>query len=156
MSERALAGPIGHSGWSIFFGVIAGALGGMAMLSVSEQLLHHQHSALDLATLLGTKGALAKLWLASDRQAGFAVAAALGAVVGAPLGYLARRLLRIVPRLLFFVLFAPILWTFVQACLMTQLAPWLAANLPFLPLAVGALAYGACIALIPPIRARQR
>jgi hypothetical protein len=156
ISERAVVvrSPIGHSGWSIVLGALAGALGGLSMLAVTEQVLHHQHSALDLASMLGSKGALAKLWLTSDRQAGFAVAAALGAAAGAPLGFLARRLLRIAPRLLFFILFAPILWTFVQACVMTRLAPWLAANLPFIPLAAGALVYGVCIALVPPIRAR--
>jgi hypothetical protein len=124
------------------------------MLSVAEHLLKLRHSSLDLYQMLSSPIARAHIELGGVRHEGLLAAILLGMVAGAPLGYLARRLVRVGPRLLFFALFMPTLWTFVQACVMAQLAPQLASMLPFGPLVLGALAYGTCLALIPPVRAR--
>src|SRR5687767_12257055 len=137
----ALRTPIGHSGWSIVLGALGGALGGIAMLSLAQHLLTLQHHGLDLSELLSRSRALAAVELGSARQEAFIGAAGAGAALGALLGYLARRLVRIIPRVLFFGLLVPSLWTFAQACVMGMLAPGLARTLPFVPLVLGACAY---------------
>ncbi|HMJ15513.1 MAG TPA: hypothetical protein VK524_29055 [Polyangiaceae bacterium] len=153
--QRAVARPIGHAGWATLLGTIAGALGGLAMLKAAEQVLAAQHSTLDLSALLGSSVArLNLLAVGGPREQGMALAIVVGALVGAPLGFLARRLVRVGPRLLFFWLLAPITWIFVQAVVMSRVAPHLTTTLPLVPLLVGALAYGTCIAIIPPVRAR--
>jgi hypothetical protein len=148
----ALGRPIGHSGWAALFGAVTGAFGGFAMLAVAEYTLHVQGATVNLPELLSILVTRAGLDLGSARHEGFAAAIVIGALLGAPLGYLARRLVRIVPRVLFFAILAPVAWIFVQACIMGRLTPGLATLLPFGPLVLGALAYGLCIALVPPIR----
>jgi hypothetical protein len=154
VAHGALAKPIGHSGWSVFLGAVSGAIGGAAMLALTEYLLKMKQSTVDLAELLSSLASRAHLDFGSPRQAGFAVAIAMGALLGAPLGYLARRLVRIVPRLLFFMILMPVLWLFTQACVLSRVTPELATALPFGPLVLGALAYGLCVGLIPPVRAQ--
>jgi hypothetical protein len=154
--QRAPARPIGHAGWATLFGVVAGALGGLAMLKAAEHLLLRQESSLDLTALLGSSVARLNVGVGSVHEQGLALAMVAGALAGALFGFLARRLLRVGPRLLFFWLVAPITWIFVQAVVMSRLAPHLTTSLPLVPLLLGALAYGTCIAIIPPVRARQQ
>ena len=151
----ALKTPIGHSGWSLLLGFLSGGLGGIAMLSLAQHVLTLRGFNVDLAELLSSSRGFAAVQLGTARQEAFVGAGLIGAALGAPLGYLARRLVRLVPRVLFFALLTPILWTFVHACLLGTLAPEVARSLPFVPLVAGACAYALCMAIVPPIRAKQ-
>ncbi len=153
--RRAPARPIGHAGWAMLFGAISGALGGLAMLKAADPVLAMQHSGSNLTHMLSVSVAHLNLGVGAAHQQALAAVMATGALAGALFGFLARRLLRIAPRLLFFWLLAPIVWIFVQACVMSRVAPHLTTSLPLVPLLVGALAYGTCVALVPPRRARQ-
>src|SRR4051794_36760755 len=142
--------PIGQSGWSAWLGAISGGLGGLVMVIVAQGILDVRHSGIDIVRLLG-RGATHSFVRFSDvRIGGLLCAAALGAVLGAPLGYLARRLLRIVPRLFFFTLLLPVFWLFVRTLVLGKLAPALATQLPFGPLLAGFIVYGACIGVVSP------
>jgi hypothetical protein len=154
--EVRFEAPIGHAAWSILFGTLAGGAGGLAMLAVAQHLLARQGSAVDLTRMLSDTLSAAGIRFGDVQEQGYALAGVLGAFAGASFGYLARRLLRVVPRLLFFAIVGPVAWLFLQTCVLTRLAPALAASLPFGPLAIGALAYGMCLAIVPPIRARRR
>lgn len=153
--RRAPARPIGHAGWAMLFGAVTGAVGGLAMLKAADQVLVMQHSSANLTALLSTSVAHLNLGIGGAHEQALAVAMAAGALAGALFGFLARRLLRIAPRLLFFWLAAPIVWIFVQAVVMSRVAPHLTTSLPLVPLLVGALAFGTCVALVPPVRARR-
>ena len=153
--RRAPARPIGHAGWSMLFGAVTGALGGLAMLKAADQVLVMQHSSVNLTDMLSASVVHLNLGVGAPHQQALAAVMATGAVAGAFFGFLARRLLRIAPRLLFFWLLAPIVWIFVQAVVMSRVAPHLTTTLPLVPLLVGALAFGTCVALVPPVRARQ-
>lgn len=155
MERRAPARPIGHAGWSILFGAVTGAIGGLAMLKAADQVLVMQHSGLNLTQMLSASVVHLNLGVGAAHEQALAAVMATGALAGGFFGFLARRLLRIAPRLLFFWLLAPIVWIFVQACVMSRLAPHLTTSLPIVPLLVGALAFGTCVALVPPVRARH-
>jgi hypothetical protein len=153
--RRAPARPIGHAGWAMLFGAITGAVGGLAMLKAADQVLVMQHSSANLTAMLSASVAHLNLGVGGAHEQALGVAMSAGALVGALFGFLARRLLRIAPRLLFFWLAVPIVWIFVQAVVMSRVAPHLTTSLPIVPLLVGALAFGTCVALVPPVRARQ-
>lgn len=80
----------------------------------------------------------------------FITPALVGAIAGLPLGLLTRRLLKLVPRLLFFALFMVAVWILVDALVIPRLAPAMSQRLPFIPLMVGAIAYGVCLAIARP------
>ncbi|HEY6562181.1 MAG TPA: hypothetical protein VI072_33165 [Polyangiaceae bacterium] len=153
--RRAPARPIGHAGWAMFFGAMTGAVGGLAMLKAADQVLVMQHSSANLTAMLSASVAHLNLGVGGAHEQALGVAMAAGALVGALFGFLARRLLRIAPRLLFFWLAVPIVWIFVQAVVMSRVAPHLTTSLPIVPLLVGALAFGTCVAIVPPVRARR-
>jgi len=77
-----------------------------------------------------------------------------GAALGALLGFMSRRLLRILPRLLFFCLFLPILLLFVQAIIVRRVAPGVEESMPLGPLAAGTIVYAIFIAVVSPVRLR--
>jgi len=124
------------------------------MLIVAQDILDYRHAPVDLVRMLGTAALHAGAHGASLRTMGLAGAGAIGAALGVPLGYLARGALRILPRLVFFSISMPVLWLFVQALVIGRLSQSLAKQLPFGPLLAGALVYGACVAILRPIRAR--
>ena len=125
------------------------------MVIVAQSILSVQHSSVDLVRLLGRAEEMAFIRFADPRIGGILVAAAIGATLGAPLGLVTRRVLRRVPRLIFFTLLLSALWLFVRTLVLGKMAPDLAARLPFGPLLVGSIFYGACIALVPPPRGHR-
>ena len=135
-------------------GTLSGALGGVIMLIVTQSVLVVRHSNVDLVRGLGGMAAHALGAFSDPRVGGVVSAAVTGALLGAPLGFMARRLLRIVPRLLFFTLLLPILWLFVRALIIGKVAAGTAVELPFAPLLVGWVVYGICVAVVAPPRAR--
>lgn len=138
---------VGRLTLSAAFGLIAGGVGGAAMVGVAQGLAHLEHVPTAFLSAL-TPAALRGL---GPAQAPALVAAALaGAVVGLPLGLLTRRLLRLLPRVLFFALFMAAAWIGIQALIIPHVAPALSQHLPFLPLCAGAIAYGLCLALARP------
>ena len=124
------------------------------MIVVAQSVVAVRHSSVDLVRTLGDGAGHAFVRFADPRIAGIVSAAALGALLGAPLGFLTRRLLRIVPRLLFFTLLLSALWLFVRTLVLARIAGALAAELPFGPLLLGSVIYGACIAVVAPPHAR--
>ena len=138
---------------SACLGTLSGALGGVIMLIVTQSVLGLRHPSLDLVRDLGGTAARALGAFSDPRVGGVVSAAVVGALLGAPLGFMARRLLRIVPRLLFFTLLLPMLWLFVRALVIGKMAAGVAGELPFAPLLVGWVAYGICLAVVVPPRA---
>jgi hypothetical protein len=134
------------------YGGISGGLGAFLMVLAVQALLFVRHARLDFVRWLGRGAGALGLGMIDPRVFGLAVATLAGAVLGALLGLVTRRLVRVVPRLVFFVLFPPVLLLFVQA-VAGKIAPWLAAELPFGPLLAGAVVYGTCIAIVLPARA---
>jgi hypothetical protein len=139
---------------STWLGTLSGALGGVIMLIVTQSVLAARHSSVDLVRDLGGTAAHALAAFSDPRVAGVVSAGVIGASLGAPLGFITRRLLRIVPRLLFFTLLLPMLWLFVRALVIGKMAPGVAVELPFAPLLIGWVVYGICIAVVAPPRAR--
>jgi hypothetical protein len=125
------------------------------MIIVSQSILDVRHSSIDVVRLLGRGAAHAFVNFADPRIGGILGAAAIGAMLGAPLGLMSRRLLRLVPRVLFFTLLVSALWIFFRALVIGKVAPELAAELPFGPLLVGSIMYGVCLAVVAPPRAHR-
>ena len=142
----------GHPGWSAWLGALTGGLGGVVMIIVAQSILAVRHSNIDVVRLLGRGAAHVFIRFADARIGGILGAAAIGAMLGAPLGLMTRRLLRIAPRLLFFTLLMSGLWLFVRTLVIEKMAAGLAGELPFGPLLVGSVAYGVCIAVAAPPR----
>lgn len=145
----ALAPPprIGRLAPSAAFGLIAGGVGGVAMVGVTRGLLHIQHVSTGFLSALAP-AALRGLGPAAAPE--LATAALLGALAGLPLGLLTRRLLGVPARMLFFTLSMAAAWIGIQALIIPRVAPALSRHLPFLPLCAGAIAYGLCVALARP------
>ena len=142
----------GHPGWSAWLGALTGGLGGVVMIIVAQSILDVRRSNIDVVRLLGRGAEHVFVRFADARLGGIVVAAAIGAMLGAPLGLMTRRLLRIAPRLLFFTLLMPALWLFVRTLVIERLAAGLGSELPFGPLLFGSVVYGACIAIAAPPR----
>jgi hypothetical protein len=83
-----------------------------------------------------------------------ALAAVVGALLGWLLGRLTRRLFPLLPRIFFGATLAPALCTLVYAFVLLRVAPSVVHAVPFMASALGAMAYGVCVALVPPIRRR--
>lgn len=141
---------IATPGWSTCLGALSGGLGGMIMLIVAQGVLALGHSSVDLVRGLGRVIAGDNGNLGDPRVVGILAAAMMGALLGAPLGFMTRRLLRVVPRMLFFTLLLPTLWLFLRALVIGKLAAGVASALPFGPLVAGLVVYGVCVAVVTP------
>jgi hypothetical protein len=143
--------PIGHPGWSSLLGSIAGGLGGFVALLAAQFIAYVGHLRFDLVS--ASRAFVVRVLQGHEFPgAAFVFPVVGGAVLGATLGYLSRRLLRVLPRLLFFSLFLPILTIFFYAIVIRRFAPGLADSLPFAPLAFGSLVYGSFIAVVAPTK----
>jgi hypothetical protein len=145
--------PIGDPTWSTLLGAVAGGLGGFMMLLAAQFVAYMQHSKYDFVVLSASAAKRVAMGKVFPGQA-FVLPVVCGVVLGALLGYMSRRLIRVVPRLLFFGLLLPIITIFVHAFVIRRLAPGVAETLPFGPLAVGALVYGVFLAVVSPLRVR--
>ena len=141
--------PIGRPGSAILLGAISGSLGGVMMLFSAQLFAFTAHRHVDFVSM-ATGVSERLLHVTGVPQAGLVLAAVLGGLLGALFGYLARRLVRVPARLVFFGALTPLLWTFTQGFVIGHLAPDLARALPFFPLAGGAFVFGICIAVVPP------
>jgi hypothetical protein len=139
-------------GWAALFGLVGGAAGALAMLYAASQVAKYLRLDVDIVRTLGSAAPLAAFGNDGIRNAGFAVALAAGALVGAVLGLLLMYVLGVFSRVLIGAILGPVLWTLVHAFLLRRYTPMLAQALPFVPMAVGAVAYGICMAVIPPLR----
>jgi hypothetical protein len=142
--------PEGDPTWAVIVGAATGAIGGAAMLIIAGEVARRFRPDIDVIRTFGR----AAHALGNDPFiAGFILAVGVGAALGALLGTLMRHLLRIRARMLAAGILAPVLWTLLHAFVLKPFSPGLGA-LPFGPLAAGALAYGLCIAIVPPMRKR--
>jgi hypothetical protein len=91
---------------------------------------------------------------AQDARA-IGVVGVAGAVLGAILGRLTRRLFPIVPRIVFHGVLAPSLCVVVYAFVLSRYAPHVAHSIPFVASVLGAATFGVLVALVPPIRVRR-
>lgn len=121
------------------------------MLLCAQFIVFMQHSPVDF---VAASRSLAKRVAMGRDFAGeaFVLPVAGGILLGAVLGYASRRLLRILPRLVFFCSLLPVIWIFIHAFILRRFAPGLAETLPFGPLAAGALVYGIFLAVAAPVR----
>jgi len=153
-SVRPPPPPIGAGSWALGLGALSGCIGGFLWIVVAQCVLDYRHARLDVVRGFGALAARAVATPLNPQLGGLVGAALIGAVLGAPLGYLSRRLLRIVPRLLFFSLLLSAAWILVQGLVLRRLGGSLGGQIPFGPLLVGCLAYSACLAGVVPLRAR--
>ena len=122
----------------------------MALLA-TQYVASLQHSRFDFVLAIGRM--TGRLVLGHDFPgAAFVFPVLVGAWLGSLLGFLSRRLLRILPRLLFFCLFLPILLLFVQALVVQRFAPGVAGSLPLGPLVAGTIVYAVFVAVVSPVR----
>lgn len=146
--EPQISRVTGRPGWALAIGLVTGALGGAAMLLVASVLAASLGAASDV-DVVRTVGAPVASLAGDAVLGGWAVAVALGAVVGLLFGGLLRHVRRLLPRVLSGVLLAPTLWTMVHAFVLKSFAPSLAA-LPFGPMIAGAACFGLCASVVRP------
>jgi hypothetical protein len=124
------ARPAGDPVASSITGAIAGILGGIVVLAVATRI--------DLRA----------------RPAIGAEAAAVGAVLGGLFGRVTRRLLHVLPRVALGTILAGATWLVLYPLVLVRFAPQWAHSTPFPSSMLGALAFGACVGILPPVRIR--
>jgi hypothetical protein len=139
-------------GWAALFGFAGGAAGALAMLYAAGRIAKYQRLDVDIVRTLGNAVPFAAFGSDGIRNAGLALALGAGAIVGAFLGLLLMYVLSVFSRVLVGAILGPVLWTLVHAFVLRRYTPALAQALPFVPLVIGAAAYGACMAVVPPLR----
>ncbi len=145
--------PIGDPLWSAVLGGVAGALGGFVMLLAAQFVAFMMHERVDFVRA-SERFAVSLLHGRTFPGVAFVLPVVAGAAVGVVLGYLSRRLLRVLPRLLFFCLLLPILLLFVLAVVAGRGAPAASGSVPLSPLVAGALVYATFLAVVSPLRSR--
>ncbi len=135
-------------------GAIAGAVGGALALAIADAMVSHARFVEHTRVALEGRWSLA-LEGAMLVRVGILLAAVFGAILGAFLGRLTRRLSPLGARLVFDAVLVAALCTILYAYVVPRYAPALAHVIPFAAAVLGALAYGVCVALAPPVRARR-
>jgi hypothetical protein len=144
----------GRPAWAAFFGLVGGAAGGPVMLYAARALAKQLQQDIDIVRTLGSAIPHAAFGDDGAWMGGLALAAGAGALVGLMLGALMQHVSRVAARVFIGVIIGPVLWIAVDAFALRHFAPMLAQALPLVPMVAGAAAYGACVALIPPLRRR--
>ena len=122
-------------------GALAGLVGGAAALLLAGQMTRSFGPALDIAEEVG-RG------VGHGREAGVALAAGAGALLGGLLALAMRHARLWIGRLIFASIGSAALWFCVHVALLARHH----ATLPLVPMLLGMAAYGACIAAVPPAR----
>jgi hypothetical protein len=133
-------------------GGVMGAIAGCVALAVAEGVQDRAGLYDDLRAALGSVSpegpTTGSIWLV------ILLAGLSGALSGAGLHWLMRRLHAIPGRLVFGAVLIPSLWIAVDAFGLLRFVPRLADAMPFFPWLVGATVYGACVALVRPVAPR--
>ena len=135
--------------WSTVLGAVAGGLGGFMMPIVAQRLILFTQARVEVILMLAAALTPAGLHGVDARMIALAFTTMIGAALGATLGRVTRRLLRIGPRLLFFSILMPVLWILVHALVLTRLTAT-GSRLPVWPFVVASIGYGSCIAVVRP------
>lgn len=133
-------------------GAMAGALAGPATIAVAAALASRTHHALDLPALLGQLTRVPAQWA---HVAGWALVVVVGAALGSLFALFTRRLRHFAPMIAFGMITSFAVWTAFHALALPRLAPWLARMLPYGPMVLAAVVFGALLALQVPIRTRR-
>jgi hypothetical protein len=137
----------GHPMWSAAGGAAVGAAAGLFVLALVDWRIEPARFADHLRGLF-SEGSRLAVWTI--------VATALGgALLGGSFGRLTRRLFPLVPRILEGAVLVPALCIVVYAFGLRRFAPHVAQSVPFLWSLLGAIVFGVCVALVPPIRPRR-
>jgi hypothetical protein len=147
MSRRDENRWVGHPTWSAAGGAAVGALAGLLVLAFIDWRVDPERFAAHVRGMFG----------AGPRIVGWALLATClgGALLGGSFGRLTRRLFPVVPRIVEGAVLVPALCIVIYAFGLPRYAPYVAESVPFLWSFVGALAFGICIALVPPIGLRR-
>jgi hypothetical protein len=137
-------------------GALMGAIGALGMVAATDAVMG-LHSA-DTHPFVALLGSPFEAYLHAPAPwhivAAAAFAAALGAVVGAFFARLTKRLVKLVPLLLWTTLFFGALWIVFDAFLLARF-PGASARVPFLPVLAGIEAFALILCLQLPVRLRR-
>ncbi len=133
-------------------GAMAGALAGPAMVAVATALASRAHRPIDLPGLIGQLARVPAPWA---RPAAWALLVIAGAVLGSLFALVTRRLRHFAPMIVFGTITSFAGWTVVHALALPRIAPWLARMLPYGPMVLASVVFGALLALQVPIRTRR-
>ena len=142
-----------HPVWSAFTGAVGGAFGSVSTVAVAQWVAQRTSSPHDFF-VLATEAASRLIGARPILLSGLLFAAGIGAVIGAVMGFFARRADRFLARFLFFVLIVPCLWMFTVAFVLRWAVPSITAP-EWLPMIVGSLSYAVCMALAWPVHLRR-
>ncbi len=134
-------------------GLIAGALGGVAALMATEQLIRIRGGA-SLMPVLGRAVSRGQLSGTNATLAAFLTMILAGALFGACFATLTRHLRRFFPVFFFATVFLLSAWTGVYALALRFGMPWLASLLPFVPSLAGAAVLAFIVSMQVPLRVR--
>ncbi len=141
-------------GRSILAGVVAGAVAGVAFVGTAMVAAQRLRLPGNIARTIGTWVSRGALSGDSATYGAVGALAGVGLLLGTVLSISTRHVRRTLPLLMFGVIFAPVLWLAVHVFVLRRFSPGLAAELPFSAMTLGALAFGACFALVPALRGR--
>ncbi|HEY1957393.1 MAG TPA: hypothetical protein VGH28_17360 [Polyangiaceae bacterium] len=125
--------------WAL--GATTGAIGGVVGIFLASWATPKFGAAIDLAGAVGRA-------LGYGREAGFAIAAIIGALVGGVLALTIQHGRRWIGRLVFASSASVTIWFCVHLALVSRHH----ATLPLAPMLIGAAALGAMVAFVPPSR----
>lgn len=135
-------------------GALMGALGALAMVAATDAVMSLRSAeAHPFVAVLAApfRAHLPQPW---DIVAGGAIAAVLGAIVGAFFARLTKRLEKLFPLLIWTTLFFAALWIVLDAFLLTRF-PDASARAPFLPVLAGIEAFALVLCLQLPVRRKR-
>jgi hypothetical protein len=136
-------------------GSVGGLFGGILALATADGFKHAHRLADHVRLALGQAHAVGRLTPTTTRE-WVGAAALAGAFLGGCFGALMRRLIPTLPRLLFGGVVSAALCTLLYAFVLLRLAPAVAGAASFASCLLGALVYGACVGIVPPVRRALR
>ncbi len=131
---------------TILAGVVIGAVGGAAALSIAQALAKTDANHAIARALSQSSGVPDAVWA-------FGVACSIGAFIAVLVAMLTRHVQRALPIAMFGAIFAPVLWLCLHVFALRRHDELLLA-LRLGPMLVGIAVFGALLALIVPVRGR--